>query len=394
MIPESKAGLVLTGGGARGAYQIGVLKAISELLPDLQWPFPVICGTSAGAINAVALAGGQGRFRHNVDFLEQLWSHLEIADIYVANPVGMARRMTGFAGGILQGKTKLPISLLDNRPLRALLEEKTYFFSNIAKSIDAGHLDAVGLNASAYATGQSVCFFQAKPEVPAWNLGQRVGARCRLGLDHVMASSAIPTIFPPVHINREFFGDGVARQMAHLSPALHLGADRILVIGVSANRTVKRPRLTAKQPPSFAKVMEHLLNGVFLDTLEYDIERLTLLNRLIELTPEKQRQAAGLDLRPIKLLDISPSRPINEIALRYLDGLPIILRRLLGQTKDRAGSSASLASYLLFDHRFCRDLITLGYQDAQAQSRELEAFFSPNAANETGDNRGSRSQSK
>ncbi|WP_227519930.1 patatin-like phospholipase family protein [Mangrovitalea sediminis] len=376
-----KAGLVLTGGGARAAYQVGVLRAVSDLLPDLNDPFRVICGTSAGAINAVALAGGDDIFRHNVGHLERLWARLKIEDIYRADVFGMSRWMTGFVRGILQGQGDEPVSLLDNRPLRAFLEKEMHFDA-IARSIDEGRLDAIGINACAYTAGQNVCFFQGKPEVASWDLGQRVGAKCQLTLDHVMASSAIPTIFPPVKLNREYFGDGVTRQMAHISPALHMGADRVLVIGVSANRVSKPVRFSAKEPPSLAKVMEHVLNGLFLDTMEYDIDRLITINRLVDLIPEEKRQEAGLNLRPVKLLDISPSRPINEIASQYLDGLPLILRRLLGRNLEKGEGGASLASYLLFDHRFCRDLIALGYQDAQAQAHQLVEFLDPRASQE------------
>lgn len=383
-IASNNAGLVLTGGGARAAYQIGVLKAVSDLLPDLHDPFRVICGTSAGAINAVALAGGNDIFRHNIGHLDRLWSQLKIEDIYRADMFGMSRWMTGFVRGILQGQGESPVSLLDNRPLRGFLE-KELRFDNIAKSIEAGRLDAVGINACGYTAGQNVCFFQAKAGLASWDLGQRVGSRCQLTLDHVMASSAIPTIFPPVRVNREYFGDGVTRQMAHISPALHMGADRVLVIGVSANRVIKRTRVASKEVPSLAQVMEHVLNGLFLDTMEYDIDRLMLINRLVDLVPEEKLQKAGLHLRPVRLLDISPSRPINEIATRYLDALPLILRRLLGRNLEKGEGGASLASYLLFDHRFCRDLIALGYQDAQAKSRELVEFLTAPTVNETAD---------
>ena len=234
----------------------------------------------------------------------------------------------------------------------------------------------MGLNACAYSAGQNICFFQGHTEIPGWDQGQRLGARCNLSVDHVMASSAIPTIFPPVKINREYFGDGVTRQMAHLSPALHMGAKRILVIGVSANREHLAKRRRGMSWPGLAQVMEHVLNGLFLDTMEYDIDRLQMINQLVELFPrDKLNSAADLHLRPMELLEISPSEPINGIASRYLDGLPALLRRFLGKNLERGEGGASLASYLLFDPRFCKELIALGYQDAQAKSEELAAFL-------------------
>jgi len=371
-----RTGLILTGGGARAAYQVGVLRAISDLLPDLQDPFRVICGTSAGAINAIALAGGNGIFRHNVAHLEGLWSQLRISDIYRDDVMGMSRWLTGFVRGILRGHGSGPISLLDNRPLRDFLTREMKF-AQIGEAIADNRLDAVGINASSYSAGHSVCFFQGREDINPWNLGQRLGERCELSLDHVMASSAIPTIFPPVRIGEEFFGDGVTRQMAHISPALHMGAEQVLVIGVSANRFHPGRRRTVGRAPSLALVMENLFNGIFLDTLEYDIDRLFLINRLVEMMPEQTMEASGLDFRSVKLLDISPSQPINEIAARYMDGLPLVLRRLLGNHVSGEEEGASLASYLLFDHRFCRDLIMLGYQDAQARSRQLVDLLRP-----------------
>ncbi len=371
-----RTGLILTGGGARAAYQVGVLRAISDLLPDLHDPFRVICGTSAGAINAIALAGGNGIFRHNVAHLERLWSHLTISDIYRDDVMGMSRWLTGFVRGILRGHGSGPISLLDNRPLREFLSREMKF-SQIGEAIAENRLDAVGINASSYSAGHSVCFFQGREDIDPWNLGQRIGERCELNLEHVMASSAIPTIFPPVQIGQEYFGDGVTRQMAHISPVLHMGAEQVLVIGVSANRIHPRRRKTGRPAPSLALVMENLLNGIFLDTLEYDIDRLFLINRLVEMIPEQTMQASGLDFRSVRLLDISPSQPINEIAARYLDGLPLVLRRLLGNHLAGEEEGASLASYLLFDHRFCRDLIMLGYQDAQARSKQLVSLLRP-----------------
>lgn len=371
-----RTGLILTGGGARAAYQVGVMRAISDLLPDLEDPFRIITGTSAGAINAVALAGGYGIFRHNVAHMERLWSHLRIGDVYREDVMGMSRWLTGFVRGILRGHGDGPISLLDNRPLKDFLAGEMNL-DRVGRAISEGRLDAVGINTSSYSSGTSVCFFQGREDIAGWDLGQRQGVPCELQMEHVMASSAIPTLFPPVAIGDEYFGDGVTRQMAHISPALHMGADQVLVIGVSANRIHPRGRKKGKPSASLALVMENLLNGIFLDTLEYDMDRLFLINRLVEMIPEQTLKSSKTELRPVKLVDISPSQPINEIAARYMDGLPLVLRRLLGNHLAGEGGGASLGSYLLFDHRFCRDLIALGYGDAQERAAELVQLLRP-----------------
>lgn len=371
----SHTGVVLTGGGARAAYQVGVLRAISDMYPDSHYPFDVIIGTSAGAINAAALAGGGGIFRHNVSRLEHLWSELSVERVYNSGSMAILRNMTSVARKLVSGgEQKNSLSLLNNAPLRRMLE-KELDFDAIHETIESGNLRALGLNACGYTSGQNLCFFEASDGLESWNIGQRAGARTQLSLDHVMASSAIPTLFKPVRINREYFGDGVTRQMAHISPAIRLGAEKILIIGVSANRTVAPRRPDHPGVPTFGQIMSHVFNGLFLDTLDYDIDRLRVINELVELIPEEKREKAGVSLKPIDLLDISPSQPLEDIAEQYMDGLPAMLRTLAGVPEDGNVAGASLASYLLFDHRFCRDLIELGYRDAQSKSRDIAEFF-------------------
>jgi NTE family protein len=372
----SKTAVILTGGGARAAYQVGVLRAVADMYPDWHYPFNVIIGTSAGAINAMALAGSRGLFRHNIDHLEKVWSELTMDRIFRAGSFSLVRGLSNVARKFISGSAEAgPVSLLDNAPLRELLKQEINL-DNIRQALQEGHIDAVGLNACGYSTGQNICFFEGRDSLEGWSVGQRAGTRTSLTLDHIMASSAIPTLFPPVRINREYFGDGATRQMAHVSPALRLGARKLLVVGVSANTMspVRRP----EQPgmPTMTQVLGHVFNGIFLDTLDYDIDRSRMINQLLELIPPEKLKEAGLDLNPVDILEISPSEPIDEIAAKYLDGLPLILRRLAGASDVGGEASASLASFLLFDPRFCKDLINLGYRDGQSHARQIERFFS------------------
>lgn len=371
-----ETGIVLTGGGARAAYQVGVLRGISDMYPDWENPFGVIVGTSAGAINALALASGAAMFRHNISHLEGLWSEIAVNRIYKSQTLELFRNMTGVARRLFAGQQDgAPVALLNNSPLKAMLQQELNFEA-VTTAVEDGRLSAVGVNACGYSTGQNVCFFQGKESLRSWTVGQRAGARTRLGLDHVMASTAIPTVFPPVRIHREYFGDGVTRQMAHVSPALRLGAERVLVIGVSANSMCPTERPEPPGSPTFSQVIAQVFNGMFLDTLDYDIDRLRVINRLLSLIPEEQQRQAGLDLRPVELLEISPSQPLNAIADKYLDGIPLVLRNLVGAGGRHHGTASSLASYLLFDPRFCAELISLGYHDAQQHANQINRFFS------------------
>jgi NTE family protein len=382
-----KNALILSGGGARAAYQVGVLKAVAEILPEgSRNPFPIICGTSAGAINAVTLAAHEGSFKGAVDELETLWGNLDPAHIYRYGWLEMAKGVGRFLQSLFnQGVgRKRPIALLDNSPLRELIR-RTVRFKKIDRAIARGDIEAVSVTAMGYSSGQSVCFFQGKPGMEGWQRHRRVGRRTLLNADHLMASSAIPSLFPTTKIEHEYFGDGALRQLSPISPALHLGADRVFVIGVSGNRDRReqsKPRPT-RHSPSMAQIIGHMFNSAFVDGLEGDIENLERVNRLVALIPESIRKERGIKLRPIESLVISPSEELDKIAGRKIRYLPRSLRFFLRNTGATAsGGGATAASYLLFAKPFIDDLIALGYKDTMWERNAIEAFFAATGGSE------------
>lgn len=367
--------LVLSGGGARAAYQVGVLKAIADIMPEAtRNPFGIISGTSAGAINATGLAANADNFRNAVYTIEHVWKNFRPHQVYRTDPLGVFSCAGRWLASMVFPFRNRPVSLLDNSPLAHLLGEMVQF-SHIREVIDAGYLRALSITASGYSSGQSVAFFQGSPDISAWKRFQRIGMRVDLRLEHLMASSAIPVIFPAVRINREYFGDGAMRQLAPISPALHLGARKVLVVGVSGNRSAPQVRKPLEGYPSLAQISGHLLNSVFLDSLEYDIERLQRINKTLELIPPHVREKSGSKLRPVGSLIISPSQSVDQIAAKYLHALPPSIRVFLHGIGATRTSGSSILSYLLFERGFCSELIALGYQDAMAQADEIERFM-------------------
>jgi len=376
-----KIALVMSGGGARAGYQIGVLKALAEILPpECDSPFQIICGTSAGAITAVSLAAGSGSFQQVVFDLCRDWSSLTVEQIYrcqwrdLLSGVGRLS-LSLFNGGI--GRER-PLSLLDNTPLREMLSQ-SIVFENIQTAIDAGKLSAVSVTAMGYSSGESVSFFQGQPSLKGWCRHRRSGTPDVIGVDHLMASSAIPSIFPSVRIRREYFGDGALRQVAPISPALHLGAEKVFVIGVSSNRNPDqwgRKHRPSKHSPSMGQIIGHMFNSAFIDGLEGDIEHLERMNELLARVPEGQREVDGHIMRPVESMIVSPSAALDVIAGRKVRYLPKALRmslRAVGATTRGGGATA--ASYLLFAKPFISELIDLGYQDTMWQRELVERFF-------------------
>ncbi len=372
-----KTGLLLAGGGARAAYQVGVLQALREMLPDpAANPFPIIAGTSAGAVNAGALACHADDFGRAVDNLLDVWRHFEPRHVYRADVAGVAANSSRWVAGLFFSRLMRDrrLSLLDNRPLAALLARKLEF-GRIADNIAKGALDAVAITCSGYASGQSVSFFEAAPHLGGWKRSQRVGVRTRIQVEHLMASSAIPFLFPAYKLNREFFGDGSMRQIAPVSPALHLGADRIVVVGTAKIRNDAPERMKGDSYPTLAQVAGHVMNSIFLDSLAVDIERMERINRTISAVPPERLRDLGLTLHHVDVLVMTPSEPLDTIAVRHLRSLPAPIRFLLGTVGAMRRGGANLASYLLFEQGYCHELILLGYHDTMKRREEVEAFL-------------------
>jgi NTE family protein len=379
---KQRVGLILTGGGARAAYQVGVLKAISEFAPRrARNPFPIICGTSAGALNAATLAVNAQSFRKGVQYLLNTWKNFYPSQVYRTDIIGVLNNTVLWLAGVAAsalGIDKLKqVSLLDNAPLAELLEELLPC-ERIQEEIDKGYLHALSITASGYGSGESVTFYQGVKELVPWRRTGRVGIPTQICTKHLLASSALPFLFPAVLINREYFGDGSMRQISPVGSALHLGATRVLVIGVTANSyATQDERTDIADYPSLAKIAGHTMNSIFLDHLEVDLERVKKINRIVAVMNDEMR--AQSRLRHIDVMVISPSQSIEKIAERYANEMPWTIRLLLRLLGAGHHKGSTLISYLLSEKKFCRSLINLGYQDALQRREEIMAFLDMHA---------------
>jgi NTE family protein len=365
--------LILSGGGARGAYQVGVLRAVLEILDTTRQPFDIVCGTSAGAINAAYYVAYAHRPRFGMVRLHHVWRNLSAAGIYDTSWGSVLATTARFGAGVFRiRQPRKPLSILDNKPLERLLT-RWLDFPTIRANLQSGCVRNLCINAINYSTGESVAFYEGQP-VQAWQRLHRHGEPATLTLDHVMASAAIPILFPPRLINGHYYGDGALRQLNPLSPALHLGARRLFVIGVSSNKQGRKLQHRPMQP-TIAQMAGHLLNREFIDNLEADIEQAEMINELLD----DCRLLAGRDTptQKVDILVITPSKPFDEMAARYIDRQPASMRllfRLLGARGQGAG--ASFASFLLFDGGFCQELSNTGYRDGRDNAEAIRRFFS------------------
>ncbi|HEX7865152.1 MAG TPA: patatin-like phospholipase family protein [Variovorax sp.] len=398
-MPETSpvTGLLLTGGGARAAYQVGVLEAIADIrraagpaVTGSGNPFQVITGTSAGAINAAALACGCDNFDYVVGHIAEVWSQFRAEQVYRADSLSVIgsgtrwRMLLGFGRFAANWMRIKPKSLLDNAPLAELLK-RMVLLDRLPQLMKEGHLQALAVTASSYSSGEHVTFFEAAVPMEPWVRSQRLSVRDSITHAHLLASSAIPFVFPatalPMQGHTEYFGDGSMRQSAPIAAAIHLGAQRIVVIG--AGRMHEPRDATAPNThsgyPTMAQIAGHALSSIFLDALAVDIERLRRINHTLGLIPEEARAASML--RPLDLLVISPSERLDVIAARHVDALPGAVRHLLGGSKVAADvKGGALASYLLFESSYTRDLMALGRADTMKQRDEVLRFFGWDAA--------------
>ena len=379
---EGLTALVLGGGGARGAYQVGALRAIARRHPDLA--IPILTGISAGGINAAFLAAHPGRLADAAVELADLWLSLTPEQVYCVDAFSLLRQAArwilrlGSGGAGAEGRK--PSSLMDTRPLWQFLKgilpcDADGAISGIDENIARGRLHGIAVSATSYSTDQSITWVHG-PDVKLWQRPHRRSELARLRLDHVMASAALPLLFPAVRVGNEWFGDGGIRLTAPLSSALHLGASRILTISTRYERSVAEasvPQVVGYPPP--AQVLGVLYNAVFLDIIDQDILRLELINRLLAAVPETQRNG----LRPVEILVIRPSRDLGKLARRYEPRLPKVFRFFTRGWGTRRTTSADVLSMIMFQRDYLQALVDLGARDAELYGERIDAFVTGGA---------------
>jgi NTE family protein len=381
---ENTLGLVMTGGGARGAYQAGILRRIGEIKRIQRHgnPFPIIGGASAGAINGSALAVGSDDFALATKILARIWSDLKPSDIFRCDLLSQANNSLTWIldlsfGALLGGGNAR--SLLDATPLRDFLERHLQF-DRIRNNIKGGHLYALAISATNYSSGESYLFIEGMKGHPMWSRSRRVTVATRITVEHICASAAIPLVFQPVKLKTArgtaFFGDGCARLEQPLSPVIRLGADKIFAIGVRCENLEDQKGPADPRDPSLAQIVGVLLNVMFLDHLVTDLEHLERLNRLLINSKIRQPRIEGCEkMRPLASFLMTPSVALSQIAEQHRRDMPYLIQYFVNSLGRDAASCADLMSYLLFTSKYTRDLIQIGYDDANERIDEIEDFL-------------------
>ncbi len=384
---ENALGLVMTGGGARGAYQAGVLKRIGEIkrVQTRGNPFLIIGGSSAGAINGSALAAGSDDFALVTKVIARLWSELRPSDIFHCDVFSQARNSLTWIldlsfGAVFGGGNAR--SLLDASPLRHYLSTRLNC-DRIQQNIKRGYLYALAISATNYNSGKSYLFIQGMKGHPMWNRSRRVTLATKITVDHICASAAIPLVFQPVRLKTArgtaFFGDGCLRLQQPLSPIIRLGAKRIFAIGVRGQSLEHQEESADERDPSLAQVMGVLFNVMFLDHLATDIEHLERLNQLLSSGQISQPGIEGCErMRPLTTCLVTPSVDLSQLAEQHQKDMPYLIQYFVSSLGRDEASCADLMSYLLFTSKYTTDLIEIGYHDANEQIDEIESFlYSP-----------------
>lgn len=378
---KKKIALVLTGGGARAAYQVGILRAISDIMQFKENPFRIISGFSAGAINGAWLAGHSENFETVTKCMWEAWSSLHSEKIFKTNPVSLfftgGRWIKDLSSGGWLGASKITY-LLNTSPLRSFLESNIDFKA-IRENIHSGRLSGISVCATNYQTGVSTAFFDGHTEIKDWERTNRISRKNEITLDHVMASAAIPIFFPPIKLNDAYYGDGMIRMNAPLSPAIHMGAEKLFVIGIrSKNEQV--PAQSADGPSiSLGDIAGTLLNGLFFDSIDADIERMQRINRTLSLMTPEQLQKDPDSLRPVPMLYLKPSKEVMDAPNYQMSSLPRTLRFLLKGIGVTEETGKDMLSYLTFEKDYLTSLLELGYSDGHANESRIRAFFEDRA---------------
>lgn len=378
MSSKLNKGLVLSGGGARGAYQVGVLSAIADIAQScgIHEAFNIYTGVSAGAINATFMAAGADNFSATAKDLVNMWSRLQSEQVFYSDIGSIGKIGFNWVKSVSVGGMTAATpgqALLDTAPLHQLLKDQVAF-TKIQNNIDNGSLKALAITAMDYQASTAITFVQGEESLPDWQKSRRHSEKTNIQSEHVMASSAIPLLFPPIGVDTRYFGDGCVRNTAPCSPSIYLGSQKILVIGVRRSTQTVYESLVMKnsKAPSVGRVLNVLLNSVMLDGVELDVERLNRINSLIDEIPPAVH--TNLPYKKVDVVWISPSSDIGEIAAQKHMKLPHIIRYLL-KGLGSIQETSEIVSYLLFDPSFCTQLIEIGYEDGMRQKEEIQKFL-------------------